>query len=143
MRNLISNVNYLKAISSRPTQFLRQIFTLLIITSLFAACDQSEKVPENVTFTQHVAPILYNNCTICHREKGPAHFPLVTYQDAKRRAATLAYVSKERLMPPWPADPHYTEFKGQRVMSDRELFPQTGIASRRSEKEWRRLFKTA
>ena len=30
-----------------------------------------------------------------------------------------------------------------RVMSDRELFPLTGIASRRSEKEWRRLFKTA
>jgi len=96
---------------------------LAALAALIAGCTNhtDERIPDTVTFTEHVAPILYNNCTICHREKGPAHFPLVTYEDAKRRAATLAYVSKERLMPPWPADPHYTEFKGQRVMSDRDI----------------------
>ncbi len=89
---------------------------------VLGSCNGSaDKIPETVTFTEHVAPILYNNCTVCHRAGGGAHFQLITYADAKKYAASIAYVTKEKLMPPWPADPHYTEFKGQRVLSDRDI----------------------
>ena len=98
------------------------LFAGIISVLLYAACGSTQKdVPATVTFTEHVAPILYNNCTICHRPGGSAHFSLVTYEDARRNGGAAAYVVKERIMPPWPADPHYTTFLGQRVMSDRDI----------------------
>jgi len=93
-----------------------------LATSMVAGCQNNgANVPKNVTFTEHVAPILYNNCTVCHRPQGDAHFSLVTYADARANASAIAYTVKERLMPPWPADPHYTQFKGQRVLSDHDI----------------------
>ena len=88
---------------------------------LLASCGSKDEIPANVTFTEHVAPILYNNCTICHRPGGTAHFALVTYEDARKYAGASAFVVKEKMMPPWPADPHYTEFIGQRVLTGREI----------------------
>lgn len=85
------------------------------------SCKDEGKIPEQVTFTEHVAPILYSNCSVCHRPGGGAHFSFITYQDAKKYAGSMAFVTKERIMPPWPADPHYTEFKGQRVLTDRDI----------------------
>jgi hypothetical protein len=78
-------------------------------------------MPDNVTYTEHIAPLMYKNCTGCHREGGGAHFNLVTYADAKKYGAASAFVMRERMMPPWPADPHYTEFVGQKVVSERDI----------------------
>ncbi|XZF15333.1 monooxygenase [Chitinophagaceae bacterium MMS25-I14] len=105
----------------------RKISSLLIVCAalLIQACNtggsREQQVPEKVTFTEHIAPLLYQNCTVCHRPGGNGHFSLVTYNDAKNNAGKIAYVTKERLMPPWPADPHYTEFIGQRVLSDYDI----------------------
>ena len=97
------------------------LFAGIIGVLLYTACNDKDTIPDTVTFTEHVAPILYNNCTICHRPGGNAHFALVTYEDARKNAGASAYVVKERLMPPWPADPHYTQFIGQRLLTDREI----------------------
>ncbi len=94
---------------------------LLFITVQFSCHTSNEKLPETVTFTEHIAPILYNNCTVCHRPGGGAHFELITYEEAKKYTHSIGYVTKERLMPPWPADPHYTEFKGQRILTETEI----------------------
>lgn len=88
---------------------------------LMQSCNEQESVPRKVTFTEHVAPILFNNCTICHRPEGAGHFDLITYQDAKRYASGMAFVTKERMMPPWPADPDYTQFVGQKILSERDI----------------------
>jgi hypothetical protein len=89
--------------------------------AFFAGCSSQDAVPATVTFTEHVAPILYANCTICHRQGGNAHFALVTYDDARKSASATAFVTRERIMPPWPADPHYTEFVGQKILSERDI----------------------
>ena len=85
------------------------------------ACNIKQGIPNKVTFTQHVAPILYKHCTNCHRPDGNAHFWLVSYSQVKPYAASIAYVCKERLMPPWPADPHYTHFVGEKTLTDKEI----------------------
>ena len=92
-----------------------------LIISLYTACNDKSNVPDTVTFTEDVAPILYNNCTICHRAGGNAHFALETYAQARTYASSIAYVTKEKMMPPWPADSHYTEFVGQRLLNDRDI----------------------
>ena len=90
-----------------------------VMVTLFA-CQQSS-VPEKVNFTEHVAPLLYKQCTYCHRTGGSAHFALENYQQAKSYASAMAFVTRERMMPPWPADPHYSEFVGQRVLTEDEI----------------------
>ncbi|HXS38504.1 MAG TPA: hypothetical protein VN721_17505 [Flavipsychrobacter sp.] len=102
----------------------RKVFSTLIFLSfivVYTECGNKESIPAHITFTEHITPILYQNCTICHRPNGTAHFSLVTYSDAKQYASSIDYVVRERLMPPWPADPHYTEFVGQRILSDQDI----------------------
>ena len=100
---------------------LSNTLTVLAFCGGLQSCNNEEAIPSKVTFTEHVAPILFNNCTICHRPNGAAHFDLVTYADAKRYASGIAFATKERMMPPWPADPNYTEFVGQKILSERDI----------------------
>jgi hypothetical protein len=104
-------------------QMNKYISTLLgTLAVVGMACNEhKEEAPDVVTYTEHVAPILYNNCTVCHRPGGSAHFSLVIYEDARKNAGALAFVTRERLMPPWPADPNYTHFVGERLISDKDV----------------------
>lgn len=97
------------------------IVPLFAFSFLYISCNNEEKIPETVTYTEDVAPILYKNCTMCHRDGGSGHFSLEYYGISKRSAGTIAYTVKEKLMPPWPADPHYTSFIGERILSDRDI----------------------
>ena len=97
------------------------LFAVFISALLYGSCNSKNDIPETVTFTEDVAPILYKNCTVCHRPNGSGHFSLVTYADARRSAGSIAYEVREKIMPPWPADPHYTNFIGERVLSDRAI----------------------
>jgi hypothetical protein len=62
-----------------------------------------------VTYTQHIAPLLRDNCIRCHHEGGNAPFALDNYQAAATRSAMMAEVVRSGLMPPWfahsPAQP--------------------------------------
>jgi mono/diheme cytochrome c family protein len=74
-----------------------------------------------VTFTKDVAPILFNNCSSCHRPGEVAPFSLITYQDAKKRAKQLAMVTESKFMPPWKADPAYGEYHDARVLTKEQI----------------------
>lgn len=95
----------------------------LILTLL--SCGQLKKqdfsLPEQVTFNEHVAPIIHQNCTPCHRAEGGAPFQMVSYRDVAKRAKMIAEVTADRYMPPWPADPHYRSFVGERYLTNRQI----------------------
>ena len=109
------------AVRLRPPASKAYLSATMALLLLIASCNNKDNLPLSVTFTEHVAPILYANCTICHRPGGSAHFSLVTYEDARKNAGASAYEVKERLMPPWPADPNYTHFVGERLLSERDI----------------------
>ena len=69
-----------------------------------------------VTFSRDVAPILYRHCAVCHHPGEVAPFPLLTYNDAAKRAQLIATVTASRYMPPWPPEPGYGHFQGERRM---------------------------
>jgi hypothetical protein len=73
------------------------------------------------TFNRDIAPILYQNCASCHRPGQVAPFPLLTYQDASKRAALIATVTASRYMPPWKAEPGYGHFQDERRLTDAQL----------------------
>lgn len=99
------------------------ILCLCVLISIgFLSCN-SEKHPadeEQITFRQ-VAPIIYKNCSPCHRPGSGAPFDLITYEDIKQHLHTVQISINERLMPPWPADTNYSHFKGEKVLHANEI----------------------
>jgi Flp pilus assembly protein TadD len=76
---------------------------------------------EAQTFTQDIAPVVFNACVSCHRAGGPGPFPLTTYDEVRRRATQIAQVTRSRFMPPWKVEPGVGRFVGQRLLTDREI----------------------
>ena len=73
------------------------------------------------TFNQDVAPILFNNCTTCHRPGEVAPFALQNYSDAAKRAKLIATATEKRFMPPWKPEPGYGESAHDRRLSDEQI----------------------
>jgi hypothetical protein len=74
-----------------------------------------------VTYAEHIAPILNANCVSCHRAGEIGPMALDSYASAKRVAANIAQVSQKRVMPPWkPVDGH-GEFAGVRKLSEAQI----------------------
>src|SRR5262245_1577735 len=74
-----------------------------------------------ITFSQHVAPILFNNCTGCHRPGEAAPFQLMSYRDARPLAKAIAAATASRIMPPWKAVPGDVEFANTRQLTDQQI----------------------
>ncbi len=74
-----------------------------------------------VTFTRDVAPLLFRHCASCHRPGEAGPFPLLTYDDARRRAGVIAEVVRRRYMPPWKPAPGYGRFQGERGLTAAEI----------------------
>src|SRR3954467_2376586 len=77
--------------------FMLSVFPLFLATVMSASGGEKE----TITYTKHIAPLLWKNCANCHRPGEVGPFSLVTYQDAAKRADFLAAITAERRMPPW------------------------------------------
>src|SRR5918911_3748843 len=77
--------------------------------------------PAPVTFSKDVAPIFFNKCAGCHRPGEIAPMSLMTYKEARPWARSIKEKVVNRVMPPWHADPHVSEFKNDRRLSDKEI----------------------
>ena len=78
-------------------------------------------LPEAVTYSEHIAPILQKQCQTCHRQGEVAPFTLADYSDAKAWATEIAEYTQARLMPPWKPAPGYGDFKNERRLTDTEI----------------------
>src|SRR4029453_6765011 len=78
-------------------------------------------VGKRITFTETIAPIIYENCVTCHRPGEAAPFSLITYEDVRKRGTMIAAVTKSRYMPPWHAAEGYGEFKDERRLTNAEI----------------------
>ena len=97
---------------------LRTIIFLIAALSLAVSCSFFGK---QYTFTENIAPLVFKNCSPCHRESGAAPFPLTSYLEVKKKLKTIVRVTGNRSMPPWPADPNYSHFIGEKYLSDAEI----------------------
>lgn len=92
-------------------------FLALLICLLNAKYSLSQ----NYNWSEHIAPILYNNCTNCHIDGGIAPFSLVGYSKAKNYSSGIVASTQNRTMPPWPADPNYRRYAHERILSSEEI----------------------
>lgn len=91
---------------------LTRVLSFLFSVSAFAA---------PVTFNHDIAPIIYDNCSSCHRPGEAAPFSLLSYQDVAKKAKTIAAVTTARYMPPWKAEPASYAYRDERRLKDSEI----------------------
>lgn len=95
---------------------MKKFLILLIALVLLAPSVDAE-----ITYSEHIAPILQKNCQSCHRQGEVAPFALTDYQDAKAWATEIAEYTKARLMPPWKPAEGYGHFKNERRLTEKEI----------------------
>jgi hypothetical protein len=72
------------------------------------------------TYTKDVAPILYKNCTNCHRAGEIAPMSLITYQEVRPWARAIRENVVNGVMPPWHADPAHGKWANDRSLGAAE-----------------------
>ncbi|HTW63235.1 MAG TPA: hypothetical protein VME17_01410 [Bryobacteraceae bacterium] len=96
---------------------MKQFAAILLLALPIAA----RAVTAPPTFNKDIAPILYSQCATCHRPGEVAPFPLLTYQDAAKRANLIAGAVSARFMPPWKPQPGFGDFLGVRRLTDAQI----------------------
>ncbi len=93
--------------------------TRLLLPALFLPSLLLAETP--VTYHQDIAPIIYANCTSCHRDGESAPFPLTNFTEVSKKARTVQRVVENHYMPPWHADPEKTHFQDVRRLDPPEI----------------------
>ena len=77
--------------------------------------------PKPVTFTEHVAPIVFQNCSSCHRPGEGTPFSLLNYRDVKKRGQLIRDVTSSGYMPPWPPARGWGHFQDERRLTPAQV----------------------
>lgn len=99
--------------------------------SLFPQAQANQKKPgqssisaisvNRITFSNSIAPLIYDRCAPCHHIGGIGPFPLTSYDEVRRHAAQIADVTRRRYMPPWPPQPGFGDFQNDRHLSPAQI----------------------
>src|SRR3984893_5128961 len=92
----------------------------VLVSAIPAAASEDGK---SVTFTKDVAPIFQQKCESCHRPNNMAPMSLLTYEEARPWAKSIASRVGARQMPPWHIDKTVgiQKFKNDRSLSDDQI----------------------
>ncbi|HZM60211.1 MAG TPA: cytochrome c [Vicinamibacterales bacterium] len=90
-------------------------------TTVFIGTTVVSKAQTPVTFSEHVAPIVFANCISCHRPGEAAPFSLLSYRDARPLAKAIASATASKVMPPWKAGPSDFAFENARRLTDEQI----------------------
>jgi hypothetical protein len=112
----------------RPPRFSLMAFAVLtLFVSGFIANVSGEQsarpaaATTAITYARHIAPILYKNCTECHRPSMSAPMSLMHYDEVRPWARAIKQRVVKREMPPWSADPAHGKFKNDPSLSQKDI----------------------
>ena len=101
---------------------------IVLAVGLLCGCRQAAPPRESAstagippTYSKDVAPILAANCAGCHQPGQGAPFNLLTFADARERAADIAAATSARIMPPWLPEPIEPAFVGERRLTPEQI----------------------
>lgn len=91
----------------------------LLTFCLFLICQSM--FAQTPTWSEDIAPLIYENCSSCHHTGAIAPFELMSYEDVVTYAPFIHEAIEHREMPPWPADPNYRHFAHETYLEDDEI----------------------
>ena len=77
-------------------------------------------VPGELTWHEHVRPIVEAECGACHFDGGIGPFALTSYEEVQPLSALIASAVTSEVMPPWPPADNCGEFQYERKLDDAE-----------------------
>jgi len=110
----------MRLVSKNFRWLIRTSLALLVGGALVVACHSEESdegrtnvdddgptgsdgLPGQVTWHEHIAPLVQEKCLSCHNEGGIAPFVIETYDQAKEWASSMQRAISDGTMPPWGA----------------------------------------
>ena len=92
---------------------------LLLGGTFVSSAEVAKKTEFN--FSEHIAPIIFNNCTTCHRKGEAPPFAFMNYNDVRKRGRLIAEVPGSKFMPPWHAESADYKFQDERGLTEDEI----------------------
>lgn len=81
----------------------------------------SFEVDAQVNYYSDISPIIYNQCSVCHRPGEIGPFALTNYDEVKNWASSIKYTTAIGYMPPWQADPNYSKLQGENYLTQEQI----------------------
>jgi len=73
------------------------------------------------TYSKDVMPILQKHCQSCHRPGEAAPFSMLTYEETRPWTGAMKMAVRQKVMPPWYADPQVGHFSNDRSLTQEEI----------------------
>ncbi len=94
---------------------MRKLASLIVLSFISIICTAQ------ITYSEHIAPIIYDHCTKCHRQGEIGPLPLTNFNEVSANGAMIEYVTSIKYMPPWRPDNSYSHFIGENVLTDNQI----------------------
>ncbi|MBM4014317.1 MAG: redoxin domain-containing protein [Planctomycetes bacterium] len=94
---------------------------LCVVAAPGRGADAGTTAEDPPTFAGAVARIVFDNCASCHRPGEVGPFPLLSYEEVRKRGKMIERVVARRLMPPWHPVEGHGEFADELGLTDREI----------------------
>jgi len=105
---------------SRRFAGLASLLVPLVVCPVVMAAEPT--VPaKKITFTEHIASVIFANCSSCHRPGEGTPFNLLDYHDVKKRGSLIQSVTDSHYMPPWPPAKGWGHFSDERRLTDEQI----------------------
>lgn len=96
------------------TTFWKSIFLLFFQTIKIFSADK-------ITFSEHISPIIYKHCAICHKKNGIGPFLLTSYESVIKRGNSIKLATGIGYMPPFYADTKYSHLSDVNQLTENEI----------------------
>src|SRR5437899_3640211 len=107
--------------AERYTDKKHSVMRLASISVFFLLAVARPGTAQPYTWSEHIAPIIYNNCTSCHRPGQVSPLPLMNYDDVRRRGSLVAETVHMGYMPPWKPEPGWAAYRDERRLTPAQI----------------------
>ena len=97
------------------------VLALLLCSPLVVSASSSSADVADANWAEHIAPLLFDKCAACHRPGQTAPMSLLTYEETRPWAKSIARQVGSRTMPPWFANPDHGDFVEDPTLTDQEI----------------------
>jgi hypothetical protein len=109
------------AMPHRRPLLLIPIVAAATLAGSVAAARAATAADAEPTYSRDVAPILYERCVQCHRPNQVGPMSLLTYDEVRPWAKSIAKNVEDRSMPPWHAEPGIGHFANDRSLDQTQI----------------------
>lgn len=92
-------------------------YTILLVNIII----QLSLPAQTIDYYKSIQPIIHAHCKPCHNKGNIGAMALTTYNEVSAYGQMIAYVTQNKLMPPWKDDPDYSSISQHNHLNENEI----------------------